>query len=137
MSRREWLLGVAGVALAAASLYSGVSAARMQRAIEQATAAGQANGRILVLETEVAARRIWEENHDRVTGPMIREHIAFFASWPERERKLDLVYRYVLRNASLEELQSVPLPHDPMPDVWGPAVPARTVTRRPVAGGCP
>jgi lambda repressor-like predicted transcriptional regulator len=137
MTRREWLLGLAGTALAAASLYSGTAAVRMQRALDQATAAGQANGRIAVLELEVAAQKVWEERHDADTAPMTRDWIAFAAAWPEQVRKTDLVYRYVLRHATLEELQSVPLPHDPMPNVWGPAVPARIVARRPMAHGCP
>ena len=133
MSRREWILGIAGVAVAAASLYSGISAARMQRAIDQATAAGMVNGRIAVLEVQVAAGKAWEEKHE----PMMRDFLAFSAAWPEQVRKTDLVYRYVLRHATLEELQSVPLPTHPLPDPWAPAYPARTIARVPASGGCP
>lgn len=114
-----------GLIVATATLVNTVLTAQLARERGAGYDAGKLRGELEVLRLEGVARKVWQEQHDSLTVPLIREHVAFFAAWPGWQDKTELIYRYVIRHATLEELQSLEVP-----DVDRPAVPGLPTANR-------
>lgn len=94
-----------GAALLALSMTTTAIVWSTQRQIENAVNAEKVLAHFAMLDAAAAKTTKWEEEHDVRLSPMVQRHAHFFdIEWPEWKRKTEMVYRYVLRHATEQDL---------------------------------
>lgn len=126
---REWgvaIAAIAGTVLALSSTYTACQTSYVAERVENAERLAKLGAKDQIQDIEIAAAQAWQDAHERMAAPKIREHDLMAAQWPRAMRMLEAMHTFMVRRFQM------PTSVEPEPDPFiGPVLSALPPPVRP------